>query len=414
MENDMSNGKKELYQEWELTGRGKYQFLWPVPAHHKPDVYIEVHYNAAGQVSEIREWGEGVKEPLVRKPTIENGRLVRSEYHDPAESRHGINNYEYTPQGILKGRYETDPKGKLRFRIEITCDAQGRFVEEKLLDHRKRLTSRHTYEYGPGHNRMIKESVFGGKDGQSLEGFFQRQYDGKQRMTRQSWHGPDGKELRAFSYTYDENDYQASIAIMENGVQTVCSRFERDELGSKKEVVFVGENEEELNREQLGPEGALTKASAVERPLGDLTDEDQALLMGEKGLAEAMQMSPKQIKALSIVAYSHFENSQFKEAFKLYEMLSMLEPENIYYKNGAGAAALQQGHAQLALNWYERALGLDPKHIASLVGKGESLLHLQDVDESLKTFEKVFQSSPDPKDPTVLRAQSIVMAIMNA
>ena len=406
-------GKKELYQEWELTGKGSYNFLWPVPSNHKPDVYIEVSYNTSGKVIEIQEWAEGITQPLVRKPTIEKGRLIRSDYYDPAENRRGTNNYEYNKQGFLSGRYETDPKDNLRFRIEIVCDNKGRFIEEKLLNYRKQLQSRHTYEYGPIHDRMIKESLFGGKEGQELKGFFLRQYDGKEHMIRQAWHSEEGAELRAFVYTYDGYDYQASISIEENGVTTITSLFERDELGRKKGVAFLNENGEEINREDINIGGRVSKISSIEHGITELTDDDQALLKGDKKLVDVMKMTPKQLKALSIIAYSHFENSRFKEAFKLYEMLAMFDPENIYYKDGAGASALQQGHPQLALNWYERSLGLDSKHIPSIVGKGESLLHLHKVDEALQTFEQIFQENPDPKDPSVQRAHSIVMAIVN-
>lgn len=408
----MTSETKERYQVWELQGNGRYQFLWPIPQDHQPDQYIEVVYNAQGGVSAIHEWTEGTTKPLLREPSFDvNHRLIRSVYHDPGEGRRGINNYEYDERGFLCARFETDPQHHLRFRVEMRCDAKGRLIEEKLFDHRMCLKSRHVYEYGAGNHLVTKESVFGGKQGQTLEGTITRSYDPQGRLIRQCWHHPDGSEKKSFSYRYDDQHYRIEMSIEEGGIKTVTSRFVRNEHGKKIETIFLDAQEGVLGREVHTSEGTTKQDSSFVPPTPD-SNLKQSLLRGEQKLTDLAHLSPKELQALTTVAYSHFENNRYKEALQLFDMLAMLDPDNVYYKHGAGACALQLGQAQTAFNWYERALGVQTDHIPSLVGKGEALLHLKKVDQALALFEQVFAKNPASTDPAVQRAKQIVMAIV--
>lgn len=408
----MTSEKKERYQIWELQGNGRYLFSWPIPQDHQPEQYIEVFYNPEGKVSAIHEWTEGATHPLTREPSFDaNQRLLRSVYHDPTEGRRGINNYEYDERGFLRTRFETDPQHHLRFRVEMQCDAKGRLIEEKLFDHRMNLKSRHTYEYGAGNHLVTKESVFTGKQGQTLEGTITRSYDTQGRLIQQSWHHPDGSQKKSFSYRYNDQHYRTEMSIEEGGHTNVTSRFIRDGSGKKIETTFLNALGEVLGRELYTPEGILKQDSSFVPPTPD-TSLKQSLLQGEQKLATLAHFSPKELQALTLVAYSHFENSRYKEALQLFDMLAMLAPDNVYHKQAAGACALQLGQAQTALNWYERALGLQADHLPSLVGKGEALLHLKKVDQALALFEQVFAKNPNTTDPALQRAKNIVMAIV--
>ncbi len=405
----MKRANVKRYQMWELNGRGQIVGRWPVPPEHKPDYYIEIEYDEKGVPRQTREWFRGYDKPLVRNLTIENGKLKESRYEDPVDNIQGTNHYVYDERGFLKERWETDPKGRTRYRIEVKCDNRGRFSEEKLFDKLKRLVERHRYYYNPK-GQLIKDEVYKGEDGTVLEGYSTFEYDSEGRVKKRTWHDAEGKELSSFAYKYDKFHRMTEVAILHNGKKSVASRFIYDREGKRERVEFLGEGGELLASEEFG-DTRVRRDSKTEFPPPELLEPEKLLLEGKINLGELSGVDKKYLSALEKIAYFHLENGRYKESQKLFETLLLLEPENIYYFNGAGTAALCQGLSQTALDYFTRALQRDPQHLPSLEGKAEALLLKGDVEEALKTFEELLNISNDPSNPTIRRAQSILISI---
>ncbi len=402
--------KVKRFQIWELNGRGQIEGKWPIPEGHQPDNYVELVYDLKGNLIQIREWFKNFSKPLVRNPKIEKGRLVESKYEDPTDNIKGTNSYEYDERGFLKARQEVDPKGKLRYRIEVKCDNRGRFVEERILDKLKRLRERHTYYYDNAGN-LAKEEVFEGSDGNTLRGYFTYDYDSQRRMTRKSWHSPDGKELSRFRYKYDQfHRVTEIISESEDGSQLI-SKFIYDEKGRKKKIEYYDETGSLVATEDFGDDHRVQKRSDEEFPPAQLSDRELDLVEGKVTLAQLGNIGEKELSALGTIAYFHLENGRFKEAQAIFETLTILKPDDTYFLSGAGAAALSRGMTHTALSYYRRALQRDPDHIPSLGGMAEALLRQGKVEEALTTFEELFSKAKDPNHPTVQRAQALVLAL---
>ncbi|MBI3184576.1 MAG: tetratricopeptide repeat protein [Myxococcales bacterium] len=400
---------KKRFQSWQLTGKGKIVGAFPIGPGLQPEEYTELELDK-DQVVGVKEFFEGHKDPLVRKPAFDaKKRLQHSDYNDPTTGMTGRNSYEYDERGCLCARQETDPNGRVRFRIEVKCDEQGRFSEEKIYDRSKRLQERHTYEYDSKGN-VTKDQHFG-PDGTTLVGFLTVSYDDKGRIVRREWHGADGKAKNAFAYKYDANDRRIEINVEAAGQRTMASRIEYDEQGRRKATEYTDGKGAAIAREGKGEEG---KEKAWLAPPPQEAGRSPAASLEGKPLMELANVSSEQVNALATVAYSYFEKGRFQEARSLYEALASLEPKNPIYPAGAGAAALSLEQPQVAMSWYDRALARSPGHVPSLVGKAEVHLQLGNIDRALELYKEVFTQAPSMDDPVVRRARAVVTAISQA
>lgn len=405
---------KTRFQYWRLAGNGQVNGLLPISGERRPSYYVELERDARGALLAIREWFEGQPQPLERRPVFQGKRLSYSDYVDPIEGWRGRNCYEYDARGLLCERYELDPAGKQRFRFEVVCDDQGNIVEERQFDKRQRLKERHLYAYDSG-GRLSKDSVFGGKDGSLLTGFFTFRYDARGNISRRAWHDSTGTERHAFLYTYDGEDQRTGIAIEKDGLVTAAMKKVIDEVGRTRSLEFRDQQGALFATEALAAGATQLKESLREIPPASLTEAEKALLTGEKTLAQLLAFTPEQLKALAVVAYSHLERGRFAQARALFEALALLEPADVYALAGVASALLLEKQPAAALSWYERALSHDPAHAPSLAGTAEALLALKNVDGALATYRRLFEKPPQPEDaPLLSRAQAIVRTLSKA
>jgi tetratricopeptide (TPR) repeat protein len=391
---------KQMFQSWELTGRGRVKGVWPIPAGLQPDLYTEVEINTRSLIVGVREFREGHPDPLVRKFTYDkHGRVQFQEYSDPLTGLAGKNNYFFNKRGLLEKRDEVDAKGKIRYIIEVKCDENGRLQEEKVMDALKRPTMRHVYHYD-GAGNLVKDETFVGKTAETLQGYHALVYDDKAHILRRAWCTPDGQEVNAFVYKYDQYDRRVEMAIETGGVRSTTCVYEFDKQGKRVGSRYVGSDDKEI---KLGPDPSQKPMTVAEIAA--------ALQEGQETLAKVAKQDPKKLDAIAQVAYSQFETGVYDEARKLFESLSTIDPANPYYLAGVAATALMQDQPQTAMNYYERALMRDPNHTMSLVGKADALLRLGKVDDALKAFAEAFKKASKKDDPALRRARAIVTAI---
>lgn len=401
----------QRFQTWELDGFGQIKGIWQIPDGHEPHTYVEL-IRDGDTVVKIREHAEDSAKPLIRKPVFKNGHLAYTDYIDPTARLKGRNRYAYGKSGLLRAREERDPKGKLRFKVEIRCDDKGRFTQEKLHDRLGRLKERHVYEYGSD-GKICKDTVYKGESGEALEGHFTFAHDDLGHLIRQAWHGADGIERSTFSYAYDEHHRQIEMRIERDGSVATTARTRFDDKGRRITTEYTSAKGSVIGTETVSDDGVV--ASELQpAPAPAPSPEDRALLGGARTLADIVDVSREQLSALSMIAYSHFENGRYEEARALYESLVALDPDEPYYFAAVAATAVEQDALPTALQWYERSLIRDPTHLPSLAGKAETELRMGDVDRALQTFETVLSTASDPSDPLVQRCRGIVLAISRA
>lgn len=390
------------FQSWELNGRGKPTGVWPIPTGQSPGTFTEVDTVASGAVVEVREHHQDQPKPLVRVFTTgKGGRLDAQSYRDPVTNISGRNTYEYDDKtGLMVARTEWDGQNRMRYRIEVTCDANGRFKEERILDSAKRPVARHVYAHDTN-GRVIRDETWGGKGLTVLKGFHHITHDAKGRITRRAWCEASGAEKEAFVYTYDAMDRRVEMAIEKNGTRSLTAVTTFDAIGSEISTRYVEANGKPLAdgpaRFEPGDPDALAKA------MEGLDDR----------LREVANKDPGKLDLIAQVGYAQFEAGQYDQARRIFEGLTTLAPGVAYYPSAVAAVALQQGQPHTALNYYDRALLRDPKHVPSLVGRGDALLQLGRTQDGLVALSSAVKLGK-AGEPTLKRARALLTALGGA
>jgi tetratricopeptide (TPR) repeat protein len=91
---------------------------------------------------------------------------------------------------------------------------------------------------------------------------------------------------------------------------------------------------------------------------------------------EVLGWGKDELEELRFVGYSYVKQGHYDTALKFFEALVILAPESAYDFQTLGALYLQKGNNLLALNYLERALKFDPKHLPTLLNRTKALFFL--------------------------------------
>lgn len=79
---------------------------------------------------------------------------------------------------------------------------------------------------------------------------------------------------------------------------------------------------------------------------------------------------------LRFVGYSYVRQGHYDTAITFFEALVILAPQSAYDLQTLGALYLQIGNNLASLNYIERALKIEPKHVPSLLNRTKALFSL--------------------------------------
>jgi tetratricopeptide (TPR) repeat protein len=141
---------------------------------------------------------------------------------------------------------------------------------------------------------------------------------------------------------------------------------------------------------QRSPEGAATGVKTVEESDVDLTD-------------------PVNAAALRVLLTFLAELGEHEKAVKRIESALGAHPEAAVFHGLNGRVLSAAGRpSEKAREAFDRALELDPKHVAALIGLAELSVQAGDVDAALALYDRA--ADLDPKDPAAaLAAVSLVV-----
>jgi tetratricopeptide (TPR) repeat protein len=80
--------------------------------------------------------------------------------------------------------------------------------------------------------------------------------------------------------------------------------------------------------------------------------------------------------------------NEYQEAYSKFAEASRLDPGSALYANKADFAQYELHHYLEALQWYERALSLDPKRAVAYLNSGDAYMVLQRGDEARQAILK--------------------------
>jgi tetratricopeptide (TPR) repeat protein len=91
---------------------------------------------------------------------------------------------------------------------------------------------------------------------------------------------------------------------------------------------------------------------------------------------EILGWQQEELEDLRFVGYAYIKQGHYDIALKFFDALVILAPDSSYDLQTLGALYLQKGNNLMALNYLEKAIKLDPKHLPTLLNRTKALFFL--------------------------------------
>ncbi len=117
------------------------------------------------------------------------------------------------------------------------------------------------------------------------------------------------------------------------------------------------------------------------------------------GAASMKQIPPEMLARMLAAARQSLFEGRYQEAIAAYQAVLKRDPKNVDAMTHLGLIVAMGGHADAALETFDKALALDPKYGPALLYKGQVLYEVkQDVPGALKAWEGYLALNPTGDD----------------
>ena len=117
------------------------------------------------------------------------------------------------------------------------------------------------------------------------------------------------------------------------------------------------------------------------------------------GAANMKQIPPEMLARMLAAARQSLFEGRYQEAIAAYQAVLKRDPKNVDAMTHLGLIVAMGGHADAALETFDKALALDPKYGPALLYKGQVLYEVkQDVPGALKAWEGYLALNPTGDD----------------
>ena len=117
------------------------------------------------------------------------------------------------------------------------------------------------------------------------------------------------------------------------------------------------------------------------------------------GAASMKQIPPEMLARMLEAARQSLFEGRYQEAIAAYQAVLKRDPKNVDAMTHLGLIVAMGGHADAALETFDKALALDPKYGPALLYKGQVLYEVkQDVPGALKAWEGYLALNPTGDD----------------
>lgn len=129
--------------------------------------------------------------------------------------------------------------------------------------------------------------------------------------------------------------------------------------------------------------------------------------MSKLNWQEILGWKDEQINDLRTAAYSYIKQGVYDVAFTFFDAIAVLAPPTPYDLQTVGALCLQRGEALKALDFFDRALKLDPDHLFTQLNRAKALFMLGYKKQGLIQSQSL-ATSIDPEISA--QAQALILA----
>ena len=108
---------------------------------------------------------------------------------------------------------------------------------------------------------------------------------------------------------------------------------------------------------------------------------------------ELLGWTDDQLEELRFSGFSFLRQGHYPKAITFFKALCVLAPKSAYDLQTLGALYLQTGATTKALDFFNRALEIEPSHEPTLINKVKALFMNNQIDEALTLAQKLKASS---------------------
>lgn len=136
-----------------------------------------------------------------------------------------------------------------------------------------------------------------------------------------------------------------------------------------------------------------------------------ALAENKLSFAQVANMDRKKMKRLAEQGYTKLKHGRYKEARKIFEILTFLDHRNFFHHLALGGAYHKLKKFLDAVYQYSECLKYDPENTNALVNRGEIFLRKHNYKKAAQDFRHAILIDKEGKDLFANRARSLVIAI---
>ena len=135
---------------------------------------------------------------------------------------------------------------------------------------------------------------------------------------------------------------------------------------------------------------SVQPATTTQAPQNSSFAEDEARLRG------ALMTNPNDLDSLIQLGNLCYDNRKFQDAVDWYGRALAIDPKNINVRTDRGTSYWNLGQADAAIAEFRKSLELNPSHAQTLYNLGVVLLNgKNDVQEARKTWETLLATNPN-------------------
>lgn len=201
--------------------------------------------------------------------------------------------------------------------------------------------------------------------------------------------------IAPLTYKIHEALYNNDVEKAEGYLEQIVETDDPDYLYNKIEIMLAKEQYDQAD--QLLHE-AYDTIPAEERQdfLIDIARIYQDYNMNEKSLEWMKLAQPEEsIEYKELKANALFGTRHFRDSGKLYNELIDEKPFSSYYWNGLAASQFMDEDYSNAIQSSEYAIAIDPNDPEALITKANSLLNIENYEESAKFYQRYLDIYPD-------------------
>lgn len=131
-------------------------------------------------------------------------------------------------------------------------------------------------------------------------------------------------------------------------------------------------------------------------------------LEGKVSWAELFNFTPRMLYQMAEFGYTQFKVGRYKDAERIFKVLTVLDWNNHYYHSMMGTVLQRQKRYGEAIAEYTQAIDLYPQDIVSYTNRGEIFMQHKLFSEAEADFNKAINLDPNDENKWAGRARMLI------